>query len=149
AEHGRYGATMHQFHAFFEHVVQVFGDAWQLLGIRLHRDHGDFHGALPQRLTSAIDGRVSTTDNRNPGAQLHLRGAHADIAKERKTVKHSLLILPFGTHAIRLGKAYGQDNGVVVFLQLIPGNVLADFDIRLDGDAEFNEAFDLAIEHVL
>ena len=50
---------------------------------------------------------------------------------------------------LSLFTADGQDDGIVVLFQVVPGNVLPYFDVRLDRYAEFDEALDLAIKHVL
>ncbi len=72
AEHGGHRPPVHQLHPFFEHVVQIFRRRRHLLGIVLHRDHGHFHGALPQRFAGAVDGGVSAADDGDPSTQLDL-----------------------------------------------------------------------------
>ena len=75
--------------------------------------------------------------------------AHADVAEERKSVEHAFLVLALGSHAVGLDETHGQHAGVVVLFQVVPGDVLADFDVGLDRHPELDEALDLAIEHVL
>ena len=103
AEHGGHRPPVHQFHPFFKHVVQVFRRGRHLVGVGFHRDHGYFHGALPQRFAGAVDGGVSAADDGYASTQLDFGCAHADVAKERKSVKHAVLILALGAHAIGLG----------------------------------------------
>src|ERR1019366_5215923 len=91
----------------------------------------------------------SAADDGYASTQLDLGCAHADVAQERKSVKHAVLILALGAHAIGLGQAHGQHDRVVVLFQVVPGDVLADFDAGLNRDSEFDEALDLAIEYVL
>ncbi len=86
AKHRGHRPPVQQFHAFFEHVVQIFRRGRHLLRVALHRDHGHFHGALPQRFAGAVDGGVSAADDGDAGAQLDLGGAHADVAQERQSV---------------------------------------------------------------
>ena len=117
--------------------------------VGLHRDHGHFHGALPQRFAGAVDRRVSAADDGDPGAQLDLGCAHADVAEERKSEVHALLVLTLGARAVGLDEAHGQHAGVVVLFQVIPGDILPDFDVGLDRHPQLDEALDLAIEHVL
>src|ERR1700683_3244284 len=143
------GQPVHQFHAFFRHVVEVFGDTGQLLRIAFHRDHGYFNSALPQRFAGAIDSSVSSADHGDASADLYLGRSHADIAQEGKAVQNAGFIFAFGFHAVRFGESNGQHAGVVILSQIVPGYVLATFDIGLDRDAKLFEAFDLAIENVL
>ncbi len=63
---------VHQLHPFFEHIVEIFRRRRHLLGIVLHRDHGHFHGALPQRFAGAVDRGVSAADDGDPSTQLDL-----------------------------------------------------------------------------
>jgi hypothetical protein len=72
AVHGGDRPPVHQFHPFFEHVVQIFRRSRHLLRIALHRDHGHFHGALPQRFAGAVDGGVSAADDGHASTQLYL-----------------------------------------------------------------------------
>src|ERR1700734_1826615 len=148
AKHRGYSAPVEQFHAFFEHVVQIFRGGGHLLRIGFHGDHGYFHRALAQGFTGAIDGSVSAADYGHTGSQLHFRCSHADVAKERKTVEHAVFVLSFGAHAVRLGETHGQHASIVVLFEFVPSDVLADFDIGLNCDPEFNQALDLAIKHV-
>src|SRR6202040_1045619 len=108
-----------------------------------------FHGALTQRLASAVDGGVSAADYGHSCAELHLRSAHADVAQERQAVKHAFLILAFSSHAVGVDQAHGQHAGVVILFQIVPADVFAHFRVRLDRYSKFEEAFDLTIEHVL
>ena len=148
-EHGGHRPSVQQFHALFEHVVQIFRHARHLLGIGLHRDHGHFDGALPQRFAGTVDRRVSAADDGDPGAKSHFRCTHADVAQERKSVKHAVLILTLGSYAVGLGEAYSQHARVVVLFQTVPSDVLSNLDVGLDGHPELDEPLDLAIEHVL
>ncbi len=75
--------------------------------------------------------------------------AHADIAQERKAVNHAVFILALGSHAVWLGKAHGQHAGVVVLFQIVPGDVLPNFNVGLDRHPDLGEALEFAIEHVL
>ena len=104
---------------------------------------------MPQRFAGAVDRGVSAADDGDPGTQLDLRCAHADVAKERKSVKHAVLVLALGAHAIGLDEADSQHAGVVVLFQVVPGDVFADLDVGLDRDPELDQALDLAIKHVL
>src|SRR6516165_939992 len=149
AEHGGHCPPVHQFHAFFEHVVQIFRNTRHLLRVGLHGNHGDFDRALPQGFAGAVDGRVSSADYGNARTQFHLRGAHPDVAQEGKPVKNAILILTFGSHAVGFREAYREDTGIVVLFQVVPGDVFSDFGVCLDRDSKFNETLDLAIKHVL
>src|SRR5208337_60924 len=149
AEHGGHGATVNQLHAFFEHVVEIFRRGGHLLRSVLDGDHGHFDGALPQGFAGAVDGGVSAANDGNASAQLDFRRAHTNVAKERKAIMHAVFVFALSAHTVRLGEADGENHGVVVLFQIVPGNVLADFDVGLDGDAELDQALDLAIEHVL
>ena len=94
------------------------------------RDHGYFDGALAERFARAIDRGIPSADDCDSRAQLYFGGAHADVAQERKSVEHAFFVLALGTNAIGLGEADGQNAGVVIFFQIVPADVLADFDVR-------------------
>src|SRR4029077_5908633 len=111
--------------------------------------HRDFDGTLPQCLAGTVDRCVSSPDNRDPRAQLNLRGAHADVSKERQSVEYSLLVLAFGAHAVGLGKTDRQNTGVVVPFQIVPADIFANFTVRFERDAKFNQSLNLTIEDVL
>ena len=68
--------------------------------------------------------------------------------KKGKSVKYSFFVLALGAHTVRIGQADGQHAGVVILFQIVPADVLADFDVGLDRDSEFDQALDLAIKHV-
>src|SRR5208283_2731729 len=99
--------------------------------------------------TRTVNRRVSAADDRDPGTQLNVGCSHPDIAQEWKTVMHALLILALGPHAIRFGQPHRQNDSVIVFLQVVPRNILADLNIGLDRDAQLHQALDLAVQHLL
>ena len=140
---------MHQLDALFEHVVQIFGHRRHLGGVLLDGDHRHFLGALPQRFAGAVDRRVAAADDGHARTELDGGSSHPDVAQERKPVEHAGLVLAFGTHAVRLGEAHGQDAGVVLVLEVVPADVLTYLGVGFDRDAQLNEAFDFPIEHVL
>src|SRR5271166_533200 len=148
-EHGGHRLAVNKLHAFFLHVVEIFGHGGHLCGIWLNRDHRDFDRALAQRLARTIDCGVSSADYSDARAQLHFRSTHADVAQEGQTVEHAGFIFTFGTHAVGLGKTDRQYARVIIFLQIVPGDVFADFDVGLNGDAELFETLDFAIKYVL
>ena len=141
--------AVHQLDALLEHVVQIFRHRRHLGGVLLDGDHRHFLGALAERFAGAVDRGVAATDDGHARAELDGGSAHPDVAQERQPIEHAVLVLAFGTHAVRLGEAHRQDAGVVVVLQLVPGDVLANLGVGLDRDAQLDEALDLAIEHVL
>ncbi len=149
AEHCGHSQPVHQFHSFLEHVVEIFGDGWHFLRVGLYRDHGYFDSALSQGFTGAVDGGVSAADHGDASAEFDFGSAHADVAQEGKPVENAVFVFAFGANTIRLGESYGQNAGVVVLFQIVPGNVLADFCVGLDGYAELFEALDFAVENGL
>ena len=72
AEHGGHRAPVQQLHPFFEHVVQIFRHRRHLLNVGLHRDHGHFCSALPQRFAGTVDRGVPSADDGDPRTQLDL-----------------------------------------------------------------------------
>src|SRR3984885_8729356 len=140
---------MHQVNPFFEHVVQIFRHRRHLFGITLHRDHGHLHCALPQSFARTIDRGISAADDGYARAQLDLGRAHADVAKEGKSVKNAVLFFPFGFHTVGFSQAHSQHAGVVIFLEAVPSNVFPDFNAGLDRHSELFETLDLAVENVL
>ncbi len=149
AEYRRARAAVEEVHAFLLHVVQVLGHARHVLRVALDRDHRDFLRALTERFARAVDRGVAAADHRHARAELALPLAHADVAQERQAVEHAVLVFAFGADAVRIDQADGQDDAVVVLPQVVPGDVLADFGVRLDRDSELHQAGDLTVEDVL
>ena len=149
AKHGGHGPPVHQLHAFLQHVMQVFRRGRHFLAVAFDRDHGHFDGALTERFARAVDRGVSAADDGDARTELHFGRAHADVAKEGKPENHAGFVLALGSRAVGLGKAHGKHGGVVILFQIVQRDVFADFDVGLDLNAEFDEAFDLAIEHRL
>src|SRR5215472_3292283 len=149
AKHRGHGAPVNKFHAFFEHVAQILGNARHLPRVTFDGNHGDFDSTLAQSFARTVYGGVSPADDHDAGAKLDLGSAHADVAEEGKSVDHPGRVFTFSAYAVGFGKADGQDASVIVLFQVVPGNVLSDFAVGFYGDAKFAETFDLAIENVL